>query len=250
MEEEQTSTVRKREGLKTSTADVPMADLEETVEFVRQIHERGLENASMPEVARGVGFSHASSTPFARKIAAARHFGFLGSRRAELTGLAREYLRPTEEGADRKALRTAIYSVGEYVKLIEQYDNKRINQAMLTNWFARNFSLQNPAASICARSFVQSLKFAGLISGDEVLHSAGGSEAGVPGQKAQDELDPIALESKNGGAGEQRFVLPLDRNGSRKFTVISPAIVTPQELKRIQDWLSFQLIVEERTPGA
>lgn len=48
------------------------------------------------------------------------------------------------------------------------------------------------------------------------------------------------------GTGEQRFVLPLDRTG-RKFTVISPVIVTPQELKRIQDWLSSQLIVEKRT---
>src|ERR1700741_385461 len=84
----------------------------------------------------------ASSTPFARKIAAARHFGLLGPRRAELTELAQEYLRPTEEGAARKALRSAIYSVAEYVKLIEQYENKRINQEMLKNWIGKRLFFQ------------------------------------------------------------------------------------------------------------
>ena len=188
----------------------------------------------------------ASSTPFARKIAAARHFGLLGPRRAELTELAQEYLRPTEEGAARKALRSAIYSVAEYVKLAEQYENKRINQEMLKNWFAKRFFLQDQAAAICARSFVQSLKFGGLIAADEILR---GTEQldNRPGQKDQDSPKHSKLDTNPGlDPAEQRFVLPLDRSGARKFIAISPATITSQELKRIQDWLSFQLIVEDQ----
>lgn len=246
MEKDQSITLSQKEGgFKTSTADVPMADLEETLGLVRTIHEKGLENATMPEVARGTGFAHASSTPFARKLASARHFGLLGSRRAELTELAHQYLRPTQEDAAVKALRSAVYSVPEYVKLIEQYENKRINQTMLANWFAKKFFLQDQAASVCARSFVQSLRFAGLISADEIIRSAAASEnPSLPksldnGGQGQDKTDA------NPGPDEQRFVLPLDRTGARKFVAISPATITTQELKRIQDWLSFQLIVED-----
>ena len=247
MENENTGSTAQKEGaFKTSTADVPMADLEETLALVREIHEKGLENAAMPEVARGTGFAHASSTPFARKIGAARRFGLIGPRRAELTELAHQYLRPTEEDAARKALRSAIYSVTEYVKLIEQYENKRINHAMLTNWFVKRFSLQDQAASVCARSFVQSLRFGGLISADEVLRSGLPPEPSSapkkqdPVSQTEDELD-LSLNP-----AQQRFVLPLDRNGTRKFIAISPAMISAQELKRIQDWLSFQLIVEDR----
>jgi hypothetical protein len=176
---------------------------------------------------------------------ARRHFGLLGPRRAELTELAHEYLRPTEEDAARKALRSAIYSVAEYVKLIEQYENKRINQEMLKNWFAKRFSLQDQAAAICARSFVQSLKFGGLIAADEILRSADqiGNRLGQKNQDADKHAKPDIDTSLD--PGEQRFVLPLDRGGNRKFIAISPATITTQELKRIQDWLSFQLIVED-----
>ena len=249
MEKDLTNATTQREGgFKTSTAEVPMADLEETLALVREIHEKGLENATMPEVAKGTGFAHASSTPFARKIAAARHFGLLGPRRAELTELAHQYLRPTEEDAARKALRSAIYSVGEYVRLIEQYENKRVNQTMLTNWFAKNFSVQDQAASICARSFIQSLRFGGLIAADEILRGA----APIDDSAAQKSPDPVRQvrvdENSNLNPGEQRFVLPLDRGGTRKFVAISPATITSTELKRIQDWLSFQLIVEDVQP--
>lgn len=250
LEKDQTSTVPQKDGaFKTSTADVPMADLEEALALVRTIHEKGLENAMMPEVARGAGFAHASSTPFARKIAAARHFGLLGSRRAELTELAHQYLRPTEEDAAPRALRSAIYSVAEYVKLIEQYENKRMNQTMLANWFAKKFFLQDHAASVCARSFVQSLRFAGLMSADETIRGAAAPDSPTfakdPGAGGQGQANvDLTL-----GPTEQKFVLPLDRAGSRKFIAISPATITSQELKRIQDWLSFQLIVEDVPPA-
>lgn len=245
MEKDQTSAIPQREGgFKTSTADVPMADLEETLALVREIHEKGLENATMPEVAKGTGFAHASSTPFARKIAAARHFGLLGPRRAELTELAHQYLRPTEEDAARKAVRAAIYSVSEYVKLVEQYENKRINQVMLTNWFAKKFFLQEPAASVCARSFIQSLKFGGLISADEVLRSVEPTD-NVSAAKSHDGGPQAEGDAKLIlNPEEQRFILPLDRGGARRFVAICPPTITSQELKRIQDWLSFQLIVE------
>jgi hypothetical protein len=116
---------------------------------------------------------------------------------------------------------------------------------MLTNWFSKSFSLQSHAASICARSFIQSLKFAGLISTDEILRGGALAESSV--DSAGDKATGHAVRGVNPdrGSGEQKFILRLDGSGNRNFVVISPATISRQELKRIQDWLSFQLIVEE-----
>jgi hypothetical protein len=74
---------------------------------------------------------------------------------------------------------------------------------------------------------------------DEVLRSA-------------EPMDPVGQVhgdvNSNLNPGEQRFVLPLDRSGSRRFVAISPSTITSLELKRIRDWLSFQLIVEDVQP--
>jgi len=85
---------------------------------------------------------------------------------------------------------------------------------MLTNWFAKNFSVQDQAASICARSFIQSLRFGRLIAADEILRGA----APIDDSAAHQSPDPVRQvrvdENPNLNPGEQRFVLPLDRSGS------------------------------------
>ena len=45
--------------------------------------------------------------------------------------------------------------------------------------------------------------------------------------------------------GHRKAVLPLTNDSSRVFKVEAPATVTTSELKRIQAWLGFQLIVED-----
>src|SRR5438046_2798721 len=79
---------------KDSTIEIPMVDLEEAVRLVTMIHENALETASMPDVAKGCGYSNPSSTPFYRRMVAARQFGLLSTGRPELTTRSRDYLKP------------------------------------------------------------------------------------------------------------------------------------------------------------
>jgi hypothetical protein len=48
--------------------------------------------------------------------------------------------------------------------------------------------------------------------------------------------------------GLQRSVLPLDASTKRRLVIWAPPTVTPKELERIQQWLSFQLIVAGEDP--
>jgi hypothetical protein len=43
----------------------------------------------------------------------------------------------------------------------------------------------------------------------------------------------------------ETYFLTLDAGGKRRVIVQAPAAVTSAELKRIQDWLSFQLLISE-----
>lgn len=91
--------------------------------------------------------------------------------------------------------------------------------------------LSNVAPKHCARSFVQSVRFAGLVSADEIIRSNTPVESpSLP--KNQDAGGQTQRElTASLGAEEQKFILPLDRTGTRKFIAISPATITSQELK-------------------
>ena len=57
---------------KDSTNELPMFDLTEALNFVTKLHENALETVPMPKVAEGMGYTNPSSTPFYRRIVAAR----------------------------------------------------------------------------------------------------------------------------------------------------------------------------------
>ncbi|MSU59742.1 MAG: hypothetical protein EXS35_16510 [Pedosphaera sp.] len=91
-------------GKKDSTNALPMFDMEEAIKLVVTIHDKALETAPLPQVAKGCGYAHPSSTPFYRRLAAARLFKLLGSPQAELTTFALDYLNPTEKTQSRRRL--------------------------------------------------------------------------------------------------------------------------------------------------
>jgi hypothetical protein len=241
-DEDKTIAPSRENGRKSSTSEVPMADLKDTIDLVGEIREKALENALMPEVAKRCGFSHASSTPFARKIAAARHFGLLHPRGTELTQLARNYFKPTFEDAEIKTLIEAIQSVPAYTELISQYSNKKLNPQIIANWFVGRYNVNDQAASVCARAFILSVKFAKYVSPDDTLREAPIGDTSFNPKKiaTEDASRPPADDYCEG----EKYVLVLDRDGKRRFIVQSPPIVSQEELERIKSWLSFQLLVE------
>lgn len=234
-------------GKKDSTNALPMFDMEEAIKLVVTIHDKALETAPLPQVAKGCGYAHPSSTPFYRRLAAARLFKLLGSPQAELTTFALDYLKPDREDAKQAALTQAIMAIPAYAELVQRHIGKKLNAELVSHSFSRTFGLTDSCAGVCARAFVSSLRFASFISPD-------GTVAMPLGGVAMPAINPPAhvvqqpkVEEEEADGESQTQTLYLDNKRKRRITIKAPLTVTKEELERIRAWLGFQLIVEGPT---
>ena len=233
-----------------STADYPMVNLREICDFVQVIWEKGVQSELMPTVAKACDYSSPTSTGFYRRMVAARLFKLAESQSARLTRLALDYLKPDFGDAKTRALREAVRSVPGYQPLFEKYTGSKLNQEIIKNGIARATNLTDDCALICAKVFIESLRFAGELDADYTLLGSSRPPAEEAPKAAENNVGKqIALQKPASISGEgelENYYLTLDASKGRRVIVQAPPSVTPSELKRVQDWLSFQLLVEEK----
>jgi hypothetical protein len=230
---------------KDYTTEIPMFDLEEVLRFVTKIHDLGLETASMPEIAKRCGYTAPTSTPFYRRMVASRHFGLLSKSGADLTVRVKDYLKPDSEGADKRALIEAILGIPRYAEIVQKHDGKKLNTELVANGLSKALTLTDACANICAKAFISSLKFAGLLAPDMIV-SAGISEAAGNGALPHKEL---GKEEKNEvvlaeSTETQSHTIYLDKTKQRRFFVTAPIDISNAEIQRIKKWLDYALIVD------
>ncbi len=226
---------------KDSTTELPMFDLLEALNFMTLIHEKALEAVPMPKVAEGMGYTNPSSTPFYRRISAARHFGLASKSGAELTARARSYLKPDSDDARPRALQEAVTGIPAYAEEIQRSAGKRMNVQFVANGFATKFGLTDGCAGTCAKAFESSLRTAGLLALDGTI--------GVqPAAKNQPPLPEGGepLQGTNGASGSTRtHSLPLANN--RSVSVTAPLNITKKEIERVKKWLDVTLLIEDES---
>ena len=235
---------------KDSTNELPMYDIKEALELVATIHNKALETAPMPDVAKGCGYANPTSTPFYRRIVAARLFQLLGQPKPELTKLALDYMKPDTDGAKQAALVQAILGIKVYADIVNLNVGKKLNVDLLSNKLEKDaaLSITKACAKICATVFVSSITFAGFISTDGTIvipiPTGTTSSATTP---PVDALPPktVKVEELEADDESQIQTLFLDNKRRRKITIKAPFTVTKDELERIRAWLGFQLIIEE-----
>lgn len=237
-------------GKKDSTNAIPMFDIEEAIKLVMTIHDKALETASLPQVAKGCGYANPTSTPFYRRLAAARLFRLIGSPQAELTAIALDYLKPDREDAKQAALTLSVMAIPAYADLVQRHIGKKINTKLVSHSFSRSLGLSDSCASACARAFVSSLKFAGFISPDGTVATPSGSVVSQATTPPPPVVPPPKVEEVETEGEVQTHTLYLDSKRKRKITIKAPLTVAKDELERIRAWLGFQLIVEEPSASA
>lgn len=247
-EPDQTKKPATKQDVKDYTSDLPMFDLEEALKLVTDIHEKALETAPMPEVAKGCGYASPSSTPFYRRLVAARLFRLLSSQRAELTKQALDYLKPDTEDAKSKALHDAILGIPTYNELVQTHHGKRVNLEIVANGFARKHFLTKAGASLCARAFVSSIKTAGFLNADgtigiKVINLETTDNVLVDPAKP---IVPTTDKPENpplmDAPGTHTHILPLANQ--RKVTINAPLDITSNEISRLKAWAEVTLLVE------
>lgn len=232
---------------KASTNELPMVDLAVVLDFVGKIESDGLQTLTAQDVAKRMGFAASTSTPFYRRTAAAKLFGLLDTTQGvNLTRLALDYFKPTDDGSKAAALGTVIKNVVAYQKILERYSEKRLPQAdILANLIEREFALTPDAAKVCAAVFVNSAQQAGLVRGDGTLSTR--MAEGMSSPPLPEKAVPASLESatRNILASEnsESHFLTLDAKRGRRVVLQGPPVITEQELKRIQNWLAVQFHV-------
>jgi hypothetical protein len=235
----------KKAGKKGSTNELPMVDLAVVLDFVGKIEADGLQTLTAQEVAKRMDFASATSTPFYRRTVAAKLFGLLDTTQGvNLTKLALDYFKPTDDESKAAALATAMKNVVAYQKILERYSEKRLPQVdILANLIEREFALSSDAAKVCAGVFVSSAQRAGLVKDGGVL-----STALAERRSGQPAPEKPAIASSNvpgvvASSGAESHFLTLDAKHGRRVVLQAPPIITESELKRIQNWLAVQFHV-------
>jgi len=236
--------------LRDSTSVLPMVDLETAINFVAAIRDKAVETAPMPSVAQALNYAAATSTPFYRRITAARLFNLL-SQKSALTQQAIDYIKSHVEGAKTAVLVNAILGIAPYFELVNRYAGRKLNTGLVANGLAKEFNLTDACALICAKAFESSLVFAGMIGPDGIVlavsskqpEAKNGDGASTTGNQAR-EAPPPPPPAK---AGTQEHTLFLDKEKSRSFTFTGPLEISGAEYARICKWLEFtMLIVDEK----
>lgn len=230
-----------------------MFDLNEVLNFVTKIHEEALETAPMPKVAQGMGYTHPSSTPFYRRMVAARLFGLVSKTGAELTPRARSYLKPDSEDAQPRALQDAVLGIVPYAEEVQRYSGRRMNVNFVANGFATRFGLTDGCAMTCARAFEASLRIAGLLSVDGTIGVRSSAQKTIavsapsPSAAPAEEVTPAATAAANGS--NRTHILPLAKN--RTVSVSAPLDISKKEIERLKRWLEDALYIEpdDQTPN-
>jgi hypothetical protein len=183
-------------------------------------------------------------------------FGLLDTTQGvNLTRLALDYFKPTDEESKQQALLTAVRNVIGYQGIIERFSDKRLPPLdILKNFVEREFDLAADAANACADIFVRSVNRAGLVRSDGTLSLSAPSPSSRSegSQKAFSQSGPSAIPNTPASISEESesHYLTLDAGRNRRVTVQAPPIITASELKRIQNWLAVQLhVVEALSPG-
>jgi hypothetical protein len=132
-------------------------------------------------------------------------------------------------------------------------DLPRATLGMLHEKFASQ-GLTGATVRKCHSFYAAAAEDAGITLPPQLKANARGSgprkgrkKAGNKSASGNEQEDEFADTETNGDGKEasQLATLLLDREGNRSVKVKAPATISKAELERLQQWLSFQLIVED-----
>jgi hypothetical protein len=181
---------------------------------------------------------------------ALRFFGLIDEGKAptdDLKALAKA------EGEERKRIWKEIFDRA-FDPIIGDLDLPTATLGMLHEKFADQ-GLTGETVRKCHSFYAAAAEDAGIVLPPQLKPNTRGGSAGprkarkktAAGKAAGEPEDDFASPEPGDGDGEpsQMATLLLDREGKRLVKIKAPSTITKAELDRLQQWLSFQLIVEE-----
>ncbi len=237
----------------TRGRQAPMHTLEESLRFLRQLHQAvGTHPSGRDVLVEALGHKAGSGTGQV-KIGALSHFGLLKAKRGgtyELTPLAQRILMPRNDAESREAIADAARPPTLYRELTTQLAAQQIPK-LLGNLLARNYGVSAKNAESFAERFRETMEFSGLLR-NGVLHDQVGALPEIEGAEVDETGSDVAIA--NGGKVQaessgprrelasnertQEYTIPLGRDG--KLAVIQvPVPLQEAYLKRLESWAAY-----------
>lgn len=239
---------------------VPGFNLEACVGLLDKVRDGvGMGAAARDTVARAMGYGSLNGTS-KRAIGALSHFGLIdrsGSAAIRISDLGKRVLLPRNDAERQAAIVEAAKRPALYEKLFERYEGHAL-PSLLPNILVRDFQVYPASSEDAARTFRESMEFAGLLSNGilrAATHDSGeaGSAAGTSGgqeEPVSGSPDPVSVPSaplKSGPSAErqvesnlrvQHYTIPLDGRG-RVATIEIPLPVSAGDLNNVGRWAKY-----------
>ena len=168
----------------------PGVPLAESVDLCKFVESHGLNGLSASDIALALGYKNIKTNTFSAKLSAARQFGLLVLKDEgySLTTLAKSILHPIDPSDMGRLYRQALLEPPLYHDLAEQFLDKKLPDAtILGNVLYNNYQIISSAKQAAAEAFLDSARFAGALSDDQVFHPGG-----VPASTAAAPATPSA----------------------------------------------------------
>lgn len=237
----------------------PGVSLPEGLKLCESIDSLGLDGLSAAEIASALGYKNIKTNTFSARLSAARQFGLLnltGDGYA-LTPLARAILHPVEPAALPRLHRQAFLKPALYAELAERLAGKRVpDVTILGNILYHNHHIIATSKRSAAEAFLESARFAGALSDDQMLLPDGAitppAPSGVASAKpaASSPIASLAPEVRAAAparSGDVRIDLRLwDADQGKTIRVRAPQSITPASFERFLQ--AFRLLVRIEDP--
>jgi hypothetical protein len=237
----------------------PGVSLPESLKLCESINSLGLDGLSAAEIASALGYKNIKTNTFSARLSAARQFGLLnltGDGYA-LTSLARAILHPVEPAELPRLHREALLKPPLYAELAERLASKRVPDAtILGNILYHNHHIIASSKQSAAEAFLESARFAGALSEDQIFLPDGAVTPSTPRAIARAEpaatsptpaLVPSVRAAAPARSGDVRIDLRLwDADQGKTIRVRAPQSITAASFERFLQ--AFRLLVRIEDP--
>lgn len=231
------------------------------MKLCESIDKLGVDGTSAAAIASALGYSNIKTNTFSARLSAARQFGLIALKddRYTLTTLARAMVHPVDVAALPRLRRQALVNPPLYADLAARLEGKRVPEApVLANILYHNHRITANAKQAAAEAFLESARFAGAISDEQVFHpegvpapvSATAPHTPTPAPPPAHRPAPASVTPPTparGKSSEVRIDLRLwDADEGKTIRVRAPRTITPASFERMMQ--AFRLMVRIAEP--
>lgn len=242
---DETADAKRRSG-----ATYPYFSLEEALGFAKQVRDRGGNEVREEDLLEAMKLSR-STKSWIYKLSSAREFGLLvrqgrkEAARVMVTDLGKKLLLPGDDAETAAAKRAAFLSPALYQKLYERFVGAVVPAVdRLANVLIRDFDLLESVATAAASAFIDSAKFAGMVSASgHILAESAGAKEPLPTPASPPIAEPKSPPSSPAATGKQ-LPVPAEFNvygyqlrKDLRVDLALPNDLTHQDVKRLHRWL-------------